>query len=153
VVERRRVTPDEQIEYWRAEAARNRTEAQRVREMAELQARALEELATLQETNAAAMAALRAEESTGNNVQVTKAQKARRGESVARTRAKHPVAVAIVGSDWKTTTAYARRRLRVSQPAFSRYLTGGLECPPEVADKVREDFGLGDDVWIRPPRR
>jgi len=92
-------------------------------------------------------------ESSGNQVDVTKAQKQRRGEAVARAKAKHPVALAIVASQYKTMTAYARRRLRISQPALSRYIRGDLDCPPEVADKVREDFGLGDGVWKRPPRR
>ena len=87
---------------------------------------------------------------------VTDAQLARRGASVARAAAVksgHPVALAIAASPWKTLTKYASQRLRKSQAALSRYILGTLETPPEVADQVRRDFGLGDDVWPRPPRR
>jgi hypothetical protein len=91
---------------------------------------------------------------------VTHTETARRGASVALTSAKksgHPVRMAIAASEWKTVTKYAAKRLKRSQAALSRYLTDdeetGLETPPEVADQVRKDFGLGDDVWPRPPRR
>ena len=83
-------------------------------------------------------------------------QRQRRGAAIARVwaaRSGHPVALAICASKYGSVSGYARRRLRISQPALSRYLGGSLECPPEVADWVHYDFGLGDGVWARPPRR
>jgi hypothetical protein len=88
---------------------------------------------------------------------VVSTETARRGNSVARASAQksgHPVRLAISASKWKNLTAYAKH-LGKSQAALSRYLSEDdhLETPPEVADQVRKDFGLGDDVWPRPPRR
>ncbi len=103
-----------------------------------------------------AEARLHAVDEHGNNITVTRAQQKRRGEAVARGKAKKsgsPVAIVIAVSRWKNQTRYASERLRTTQSSLSKYVSGVLECPPEVADKVRDDFGLGDDVWPRPPRR
>lgn len=84
---------------------------------------------------------------------MTKEQEWRRANAVARAYAKHPVAIAIVGSAWRSCTHYAESRLGISQSTFSRYLSGKLDTPPEVADWVFKDFALDDRVWKRPPRR
>ena len=81
---------------------------------------------------------------------MTDAQLKRRGSAIARGWAKksgHPVGMAITHSKWKSTTRYATDRLDISQPALSRYMSGGLPCPRRVADRVKADFGLGYDVW------
>ncbi len=86
---------------------------------------------------------------------VTSAQIQRRGDAIARSRAErsgNPIALAIAASKWRSITKYARH-LRIAQPTLSRYLSGILDVPPEIADRVFADFGLGDDAWPRPPRR
>ena len=89
-----------------------------------------------------------------HNLGVTQAQKDRRGAGVAKARAKGPIATAIANSRWRSVTRYAKARARVSQPALSRYISGSLACPPEVADRVREDFPhLTDLDWPKPPHR
>jgi len=93
------------------------------------------------------------ESSEHNLAEVTKAQLARRGHEVAKARAKHPVAQAIVASKWGSVDAYARKRLRIAQGTLSKYIAGKLETPAEVADRVFEDFGLADGVWNSPPTR
>jgi hypothetical protein len=94
------------------------------------------------------------DESSEHNVEVTQAQKDRRGAGVAKARAKGPIATAIANSKWRSVSRYAKARAHVSQPALSRYITGSLECPPEVADRVHEDFPhLTDSDWPKPPRR
>lgn len=80
---------------------------------------------------------------------MTEAQTTRRGQAVAKARAKKngsPVALAISASPWKNQTEYARA-LGISQPGLSRYISGSLPCPRNIADRVKADFGLGDDVW------
>lgn len=97
----------------------------------------------------------------GNKMEPMTGVQRRRAHSIAIARALHPgrgrrrsaVALAIVSSDWRTITRYARERLGVSQPALSMYMSGDRMVPPEVADCVRGDFGLGDEAWPCPPRR
>lgn len=115
---------------------------------------------------AARVAVARLEQLTaGNNPGIDKGmtsaqreakQRARRGRRAAEGKAAvsgHPVALAIVASRWRNQTRYALERLKISQPALSRYINGSLETPAEVADAVKADFGLDDRVWPRPPRR
>lgn len=81
---------------------------------------------------------------------VTAAQLKRRGAAVARGKAVkggQPVSIAISTSKWKSQDRYAKERLRISQPALSRYIRGGLPCPRFVADAVKDDFGLDYGVW------
>jgi hypothetical protein len=101
-------------------------------------------------------------ESSGNALRgVTKKQRQGRlrGVGVAGAFARKsgsPVALAIAASKYQTISDYAVKRLGIKQPTLSRYLTkkkSGLSVPVEVADKVFEDFGLGDDAWPRPPKR
>jgi hypothetical protein len=83
---------------------------------------------------------------------VTAAQLKRRGAAVARGRAAkggRPVAIAITSSEWGNITRYAKERLRISQPALSRYIRGSLPCPRFVADAVKADFGLDYRVWSK----
>lgn len=84
-----------------------------------------------------------------SEAKVTATQLRRRGVAVARGKAaksKSVVAKAITASSFHTLTAYARH-LRISQPALSRYINGGLPCPRFVADAVKADFGLDHKVW------
>lgn len=84
---------------------------------------------------------------------MTKVQRDRRGNAIARAVATSTLARKIVDSQWLTLTRYAKERLFISQPALSRYMNGSLETPAEVADQVYHDFGLTDRVWPRPPSR
>lgn len=87
---------------------------------------------------------------SGKNV--TTSQLKRRGAAVARgwaAKGGSPVAAAITASDYKTLTRYAKDRLGISQPALSRYISGGLPCPRFVADAVKDDFGLDHRVWSK----
>ncbi|MDQ3259412.1 MAG: hypothetical protein M3Q00_01280, partial [Pseudomonadota bacterium] len=73
---------------------------------------------------------------------------ARRGRGVAKAAATNALLKAIAedaqGPDgsarWGSGTVYAARRLRISQPAFSGYMSGRTPCPRHVDKKVREDF-------------
>lgn len=87
---------------------------------------------------------------------VERTEEARRSHSLAKYRAKrnkHPLPSLLVLSKWKTITTYAEERLNRSQAALSRYMSGTLPTPPEVADQVFADFGLKDDCWPKPPER
>jgi len=110
------------------------------------------------------VAALRAEREglqlrndSGITIDVTKAQSRRRGRAIAKGKAAErtdgaAIAQAIAkDSRWGSLTKYAKARLRISQPALSRYLGGGLDVPPEVIAAVQADFGLGAEHW--PKRR
>jgi hypothetical protein len=80
---------------------------------------------------------------------VTATQLKRRGAAVARgwaAKGGSPVSKAITASDYKSLTAYAKH-LKISQPALSRYINGGLPCPRFVADAVKADFDLDHRVW------
>ena len=81
---------------------------------------------------------------------VTAAQLKRRGAAVARgwaAKGGSPVSIAIASSKWGNLTRYAKERLKISQPALSRYISGGLPCPRFVAAAVKADFDLDDSVW------
>jgi hypothetical protein len=81
---------------------------------------------------------------------VTAAQLKRRGAAVARgwaAKGGSLVSKAITSSDYKTLSRYAKERLKISQPALSRYISGSLACPQFVADAVKQDFGLDHRVW------
>jgi hypothetical protein len=96
-------------------------------------------------------APLRAGVAGDNNLSMTRTQRERRGRAVAKARADGLVAKAIVASRWKTASAYARK-LGLSQPALSRYITGSLACPAEVDRAVRRDFPAlatadAKDLW------
>jgi hypothetical protein len=108
---------------------------------------------------AAAEEALRSGNDTGITTDVTRAQSKRRGLAIARGKADdrehsggRAIAQAIAADPrWGSLTRYAKSRLRISQPALSRYLSGDLDVPPEVAAAVLADFGLDRDAW--PKRR
>lgn len=98
---------------------------------------------------------LRSGNDSGITSSVTKAQKRRRGLAIAAGKAAdrtagRDIAEAITADKrWGSLTAYAKRRLRISQPALSRYLSGDLDVPDEVRAAVLQDFGLAE--W--PPRK
>jgi len=102
--------------------------------------RALEERAGLQET-----------ESSANLRDVTPAELEHRGRQIAKgwaKKSKDRLWKAITQSKWGSQERYARERLGKSPASLSSYRAkGGTPCPRTVADRVRADFGIGDDYW------
>jgi hypothetical protein len=87
---------------------------------------------------------------SGNLQQMTGAQLQRRGKAIAKghaAKSKDRLWLAIIESKWGSQEVYAKKRLGVSPGSLSAYRSGDTPCPRPVADKVRKDFGIGDDYW------
>jgi hypothetical protein len=146
------VTTDAEIARLRAEAKALRAESEAAMDRGDADAATTALMkAIVRERVADGLGSSTGRNNSGITSEVTRAQSKRRGRAIAKGKATSVIAKAIAKDDrWGSLTKYAKH-LRISQPALSRYLSGDLDVPPEVAAAVLADFGLDADAW--PKRR
>lgn len=87
-----------------------------------------------------------------DNRDMTASQLARRGRAVARTRADNALMVAICADKrWGSSAVYAKKRLGVHPSSLTRYMSGEVPPPQEVAKKVATDFPGIAWTWPKTP--
>src|SRR5688500_16371430 len=84
--------------------------------------------------------------------EMTPTRLSQRGRRIAAGHAGDNVLLlAISKSRWGSMTNYARKRLKIAPSTLSQYMSGKVEAPADVAEKVAGDFP--DVPWVWPAKQ